>query len=42
MERNPKEKFIKHFMNSIKIKTFIPRVFWYRCDINVEWNIEEN
>lgn len=32
MERNPKEKYIKHFMNSIKIKTFIPIVFWYRCN----------
>lgn len=32
MERNPKEKYIKYFMNSIKIKTFIPRVSWYRCD----------
>lgn len=32
MERNPKEKYIKYFMNSIKIKTFIPRGFWYRCD----------
>lgn len=32
MKRNPKEKYIKYFMNSIKIKTFIPRVSWYRCD----------
>lgn len=41
MERNPKEKYIKYFMNSIKIKTFIPRVFGTDA-INVEWNIEEN